>query len=130
MRTLQYTSEQIYARPELVEVLKKLTMGLNGELCDLIKKQHKGTYFLVWKNSKVIAQCFVQQRTVDASLQVNIYVDSKYRRMGIGKRLAFKAKLFGKQKRRKMYYGASIYYKFEELYSNLGFIDNYEYSWN
>ena len=127
MRTLKYTSDQIYARPELVKALKKLTMGNYGELRDLIRKEYKGTYFLVWKNGQVIAQCFVQQRSVDASLQVNIFVKPEYRRMGLGKRLAFKAKLFGKQKRRRMYYGNSLYYKFEELYESLGFIDGYEY---
>ena len=132
MRIIRYTSRQVYARPCLLDRLRHLTNQgpdygdpWGSSLIKILNKEVSGIFFLAWKNSKVIAQCFVQSRS-DRQYQVNIYVDPLYRKKGLGKRLAFKAKRFAEKHNKKIYYGTGTR-PFNRVYEGFGFINDYEY---
>lgn len=108
MRILQYTADEIYARPEIVKRLRFLTNGGWGRhrigsafLLDL-EDERPGTYFLVWENKQIIAWGLMCQRHgcyiadggtfhQNDEYQLGCYVQAAHRRRGIASQIVQRA---------------------------------------
>lgn len=101
VRVLTYRPEQIYKRPELVRRLKFLTNGgwgrhpIGSGMLNDLNNERKALFIIAWHKARVVGWGNVH--IGPCGLQVSVYVERKFRRLGIGTKILQKAKRFSRQ---------------------------------
>lgn len=101
MNVVTITAREVFSRPELIKKLHSLRFRDGGFKSDLLAKR-SGTYIIVYQGAKIVGWGLLSKRRGDSRYQVGIFVNSKYRRQGIGTAIANSAKLIAKKHRKKL----------------------------
>lgn len=130
MRIRFYDTKSVFKRPDVVKRLRFLTNGgwgrhsVGSGMLENLENLKPGWIILAWEKGQIIGWSYLWERWGDRDLQIGVYVSRKWRRKGIGSKLARKAKEFAAEFERQVVSqgwdkaGLSFYRKMEIQHSS------------